>query len=104
MLDDEFDLNESIVSGSFDDHFDMGLIGTADGTVWYICWNPERSKTSLITSHRDQITGLVTIDEMHIATSSSDGTIRIFRLEDRSEILRISAERSVSFVVFSFVL
>ena len=101
MLEDEFELSDSIVSGSFDDQFDMGLVGTADGTVWYICWNPERLKTSLITSHRDRITGLISIDEMHIATSSLDGTIGVFRLEDRSEILRIHAERSVSSVRFS---
>lgn len=95
MLEDELEVNDSIISGSFDDQFGMGLVGTADGTIWYICWSPDRSKTALITSHRDCITDLICIDDMHIATSSSDGTIRIFRLEDRSELLRIHAERSV---------
>jgi WD40 repeat protein len=86
-----------VISGSFDQIFDMGIVGTASGSLWYVCWSSDdRSKTRLVASHNDQITGLVTIEDTHVATSSLDGTIRIFQLEDRNEILRFDAHGLVS--------
>ncbi len=75
----------------------MGIVGTLCGSLWYICWITDRSKTRLLTSHTDQITGLIPIEDTHIVTSSLDGTIRIFQLEDRNEILRFNANGLVSF-------
>ena len=96
IIQDEFQLDGGIVSGSFDQTFDMGIVGTTCGSLWYICWNSERSKTRLVASHTDQITGLVPIEDTHVVTSSLDGTIRIFQLEDRNEILRFDAQGLVS--------
>ena len=93
---DEFQLDEGIISGSFDDIFDMGIVGTSCGSLWYICWTTERSKTRLVASHTDRITGLIPIEDTHMVTSSLDGTIRIFQLEDRNEILRFDANGLVS--------
>lgn len=78
----------------------MGIVGTLSGSLWYICWITDRSKTRLITSHTDQITGLIMIEDTHIVTSSLDGTIRIFQIEDRNEILCFNANGLVSFIVF----
>lgn len=95
-IQDEFQLDDGIISGSFDNTFDMGIVGTSCGSLWYICWTTERSKTRLVASHTDLITGLIPIEDTHIVTSSLDGTIRIFQLEDRNEILRFDANGIVS--------
>ncbi|CAF3688347.1 unnamed protein product [Rotaria sordida] len=87
---DEFQLDDGIISGSFDNVFDMGIIGTLCGSLWYICWTTDRSITRLVASHTDKITGLIPIEDTHIVTSSLDGTIRIFQLNDRNEILRFN--------------
>jgi WD40 repeat protein len=81
----------------------MGIVGTLSGSLWYICWITDRSKTRLIASHTDEITGLIPIEDTHIVTSSLDGTIRIFQLEDRNEILRFNANGLVSFK-FSYLI
>ena len=81
-------MDDGIVSGTFDHVFDMGIVGTLCGSLWYICWRTDKSKTRLVTSHTDQITGLISIEDNHIVTSSVDGTIRIFQLDDRNEVLR----------------
>ncbi|CAF4368551.1 unnamed protein product, partial [Adineta steineri] len=65
-------------------------VGTSCGSLWYICWTTDRSKTRLVVSHTDKITGLIPIEDTHIVTSSHDGTIRIFQLDDRNEILRFN--------------
>ncbi|CAF3669977.1 unnamed protein product [Rotaria sp. Silwood1] len=90
-IQDEFQLDDGIISGSFDNTFDMGIVGTLCGSLWYICWTTERTKTRLVASHTDRITGVIPIEDTHIVTSSLDGTIRIFQLEDRNEILRFDA-------------
>ncbi|CAF0756991.1 unnamed protein product [Adineta ricciae] len=90
-IQDEFQLDDGIISGAFDNIFDMGIVGTSCGSLWYICWTSERSKTRLVASHTDRITGVIPVEDTHIVTSSFDGTIRIFQLEDRNEILRFDA-------------
>ncbi|CAF3419659.1 unnamed protein product [Rotaria sp. Silwood1] len=89
-MQDEFQLDDGIISGSFDSTFDMGIIGTLCGSLWYICWTTDRSITRLVASHTDKITDLIPIEDTHIVTSSLDGTIRIFQLDDRNEILRFN--------------
>jgi hypothetical protein len=89
-IEDEFELDDGIISGSFDNTFDMGIVGTLCGSLWYICWITDRSKTRLIASHTD------------IVTSSLDGTIRIFQLEDRNEVLCFNANELVN-LKFSYL-
>jgi len=101
-IEDEFELDDGIISGSFDNTFDMGIVGTLCGSLWYICWITDRSKTRLITSHIDQITGLIPIEDTHIVTSSLDGTIRIFQLEDRNEVLCFNSNELVNLKLFIF--
>lgn len=103
-IEDEFQLDDGIMSGSFDHTFDMGIVGTLAGSLWYICWITDRSKTRLLASHTDEITGLIPIEDTHIVTSSLDGTIRIFQIDDRSEILRFNANGLVSVLAYSGVL
>lgn len=96
-MQDEFQLDDGIISGSFDNAFDMGIVGTSCGSLWYICWKMDRSKTRLVASHTDEITGLIPIEDTHIATSSLDGTIRVFQLNDRNEILRFNTHGMVCY-------
>lgn len=91
-VEDEFQLDDGIISGSFDSTFDMGIVGTSCGSLWYICWRTDRSKIRLVTSHAQRITGLIPIEDNYIATSSSDGTIRVFQIDDRNEILRFDTD------------
>jgi WD40 repeat protein len=100
-IQDEFQLDDGIISGSFDNIFDMGILGTLCGSIWYICWTTERSKTRLVASHTEPITSVIPIEDSHIVTSSLDGTIRIFQLEDRNEILRFDANGLVCFMMTS---
>lgn len=95
-IQDEFQLDDGVISGAFDDTFDMGIVGTSAGSIWYICWTSDRSKTRLVASHTDRITGLIPIEDTHVVTSSLDGTIRIFQLDDRNEILRFDAQGLVN--------
>ena len=37
-IQDEFQFDDGIISGSFDNIFDMGIVGTLCGSLWYICW------------------------------------------------------------------
>lgn len=97
IIEDEFQLDDGIISGSFDNTFDMGIVGTLSGSLWYISWITDRSKTLLTASHNDEITGLIPIENNHIVTSSLDGTIRIFQLDDRNEIVRFNANGLVCF-------
>ena len=98
-IQDEFQLDDGIISGSFDNIFDMGIIGTLCGSIWYICWTTERSKTRLVASHNDLITSVIPIENTHVVTSSLDGTIRIFQIEDRNEILRFDANGLVGLII-----
>ena len=100
MIEDEFQLDDGIISGSFDQTFDMGIVGTSSGSLWYICWRTDRSKTRLLASHTDQITGILPIENTHLVTSSLDGTIRVFQIEDRNEILRFHIDGLVCFSSF----
>lgn len=95
-IEDEFQLDDGIISGSFDNTFDMGLVGTLSGSIWYICWRTDRSNTRLLASHTEQITDVLPIEETHLVTSSLDGTIRVFQIDDRNEILRFNADGLVS--------
>ncbi|CAF4153815.1 unnamed protein product, partial [Rotaria sordida] len=87
-LQDEFQLDDEIISGSFDNTFSIDIVGTSCRSLWYICWTTQRTKIRLVVSHTDRIMGVIPIEDTHIVTSSVDDTIRIYQLEDRNEILR----------------
>ena len=93
---DEFLLDGGIVAGAFDASLDVGIVGTSSGSLWHIAWAQNRSKTRLLSSHMDHITGLVSIGDVHVATSSHDGTVRVFELKDRQEVLRFDSDGLVS--------
>ncbi|CAF1149459.1 unnamed protein product [Rotaria sordida] len=90
-LQDEFQLDDEIISGSFDNTFSIDIVGTSCRSLWYICWTTQRTKIRLVVSHTDRIMGVIPIEDTYIVTSSVDDTIRIYQLEDRNEILRFDA-------------
>ncbi|CAF0808559.1 unnamed protein product [Rotaria sordida] len=88
MTTNEFQLDDEIISGSFDNTFSIDIVGTSCRSLWYICWTTQRTKIRLVVSHTDRIMGVIPIEDTHIVTSSVDDTITIYQLEDRNEILR----------------
>lgn len=78
----------------------MGIVGTLSGSLWYICWKIDRSNTRLLASHTDHITGVLPIAKTHLVTSSLDGTIRVYQIEDRNEILRFHIDGLVCVLSF----
>ncbi|CAF0722865.1 unnamed protein product [Didymodactylos carnosus] len=90
IIQNELQLDGAIISGGFDSTFDMGIVGTTNGSLFCICWS-DRSKTRLLASHVHTITGIVPIEDTHLITSSEDGTIRLWQLDDRDELLKFDA-------------
>ncbi|CAF3072577.1 unnamed protein product [Rotaria sp. Silwood2] len=64
-IQDEFQLDDEIISESFNNTFDMSIVGTSCGSLWYICWTTERAKTHPVASHTHRITGVILIEVTH---------------------------------------
>ncbi|KAM8961104.1 WD repeat-containing protein 90 [Pelodytes ibericus] len=80
LMEHEMTLDGAIVSATFDDTLDMGIVGTTAGTLWYINW-VENSSIRLISGHRNKVTDLaVGPGESHCATSGEDGSVRVWSL------------------------
>ncbi|CAN0024134.1 unnamed protein product [Lampetra planeri] len=78
VLEAELRLDASAVSAAFDDDLDMGVVGTAVGTVWFIGW-AECSSMRLVSGHAEQVTGLAFgPDEALFASSAADGSLRVW--------------------------
>ncbi|XP_061411307.1 WD repeat-containing protein 90 isoform X1 [Lethenteron reissneri] len=78
VLEAELRLDASAVSAAFDDDLDMGVVGTAVGTVWFIGW-AECSSMRLVSGHAEQVTGLAfSPDEALFASSAADGSLRVW--------------------------
>ncbi len=54
VMEDEMQLDGSIVSASFDNSLELGVAGTSSGTLWYINWD-ERSSIRLVSGHVQQV-------------------------------------------------
>ena len=92
----QLQLDAGIISGSFDEQLDLGLVGTTSGSIWYISWKAERPKICLMTTMAQSIMELVSVDASHIAISTEDGFIRTFCLDNHSETSRIIVDVEVS--------
>lgn len=54
FLEGELTLDGAVVSAVFHDSMDMGVVGTAAGTLWYVSW-AEGASTRLVSGHRSQV-------------------------------------------------
>lgn len=54
QLEQELLLDGTVISATFDDVLDMGIVGTTAGTLWYINW-AESSSIRLISGHKTKV-------------------------------------------------
>ncbi|TNN42767.1 WD repeat-containing protein 90 [Liparis tanakae] len=93
LLGQELMLDGPTVSAAFDNTMDMGVVGTAAGTLWYISWS-DSSSIRLVSGHQAKVNGVVfSADERHFATCSEDGSVRVWSAP--------SSELEVQFQVLS---
>ncbi|KAK2097187.1 WD repeat-containing protein 90 [Saguinus oedipus] len=57
LMERELVLDGAVVSASFDDSVDMGIVGTTAGTLWFVSW-AEGTSTRLISGHRSKVRDL----------------------------------------------
>ncbi|XP_053413027.1 WD repeat-containing protein 90 isoform X3 [Nycticebus coucang] len=87
FMECELSLDGAIVSASFDDSMDMGVVGTTAGTLWYVSW-VEGTSTRLVSGHRSkprcgspQVNEVAfSPSESHCATCGEDGSVRVWSL------------------------
>ncbi|XP_045400730.1 WD repeat-containing protein 90 [Lemur catta] len=80
FMEHELSLDGGVVSASFDDSMDMGVVGTTAGTLWYISW-AEGTSTRLVSGHRSKVNEVVfSPSESHCATCGEDGSVRVWSL------------------------
>uniref|UniRef100_A0A3Q2NPU8 WD repeat-containing protein 90 n=1 Tax=Fundulus heteroclitus TaxID=8078 RepID=A0A3Q2NPU8_FUNHE len=78
VVEQEIMLDGAMVSAAFDNSVDMGIVGTAAGTLWYINWS-DNSSIRLVSGHRSKVSDVVfSGDERHFATCSEDGSVRVW--------------------------
>lgn len=54
VLEQEIMLDGAMVSAAFDNTFDMGIVGTTAGTLWYISWS-DNSSIRLVIGHKTKV-------------------------------------------------
>ncbi|XP_062041569.1 WD repeat-containing protein 90 [Lepus europaeus] len=80
FLEHELTLDGAVVTASFDDSMDMGVVGTTAGTLWYVGW-AEGTSTRLVSGHREKVNEVVfSPSGPHCATCSEDGSVRVWSL------------------------
>ncbi|XP_062955596.1 WD repeat-containing protein 90 isoform X1 [Cynocephalus volans] len=88
FMERELTLDGAVVSASFDDGMDMGIVGTTAGTLWYVSW-AEGSSTRLISGHRSKVNKVVfSPSESHCATCGEDGSVRVWSLASMELVIQ----------------
>ncbi|XP_068102464.1 WD repeat-containing protein 90 [Hyperolius riggenbachi] len=88
LMEQEMTLDGAVVSATFDEALEIGIVGTTAGTLWYVNW-VEDSSIRLISGHRNKVTGLVVAPgETHCATCGEDGSVRVWSLHSFELLLQ----------------
>lgn len=79
VMEDEMTLDGAIISASFDEALETGIIGTSSGTLWYVNWD-ERTSIRLVSGHAKKINDLLFSgpDDQYFATCSTDGILHLW--------------------------
>ncbi|XP_057178394.1 WD repeat-containing protein 90 isoform X4 [Triplophysa rosa] len=87
-LEQELLLDGTVISATFDDVMDMGIVGTTAGTLWYINW-ADSSSIRLISGHKTKVNGVVcSPDERHFVTCGQDGSVRVWALQSNELLVQ----------------
>ncbi|KAF5928623.1 hypothetical protein HPG69_007508 [Diceros bicornis minor] len=80
FMERELTLDGAIVGAVFHDSMDMGVVGTAAGTLWYVSW-AEGTSTRLVSGHSSKVNEVVfSPSESYCATCGDDGSVRVWSL------------------------
>ncbi|XP_014648903.1 PREDICTED: WD repeat-containing protein 90 [Ceratotherium simum simum] len=80
FMERELTLDGAIVGAVFHDSTDMGVVGTAAGTLWYVSW-AEGTSTRLVSGHSSKVNEVVfSPSESYCATCGDDGSVRVWSL------------------------
>ncbi|KAH0631787.1 hypothetical protein JD844_019595 [Phrynosoma platyrhinos] len=88
LLEQEMILDGTIVSATFDNCMDMGIVGTTAGTLWYINW-AENTSIRLISGHKNKVNEVTFSPlESHCATCGEDGSVRVWSLDSMELVVQ----------------
>ncbi|BFZ03507.1 hypothetical protein BsWGS_06545 [Bradybaena similaris] len=91
VMEDEMVLDGAVTSAEFDDTLDMGIVGTAAGTLWYINWS-ERTSIRLVSGHQNKINGVAFLPNNMMLTGGDDGSVRVWSLENREQAIQFQVQ------------
>lgn len=87
IVEKEIQLKSCIKSCQFDESLEIGIAATSKGTLWYIDWK-EESSVRLMSTHTDRITQICCINDKLLSTTSCDGSLCIWSLNDRERVVQ----------------
>jgi WD40 repeat protein len=92
LLESELEvaLDGEVTALSLDAALAMGVAATTAGSIWYLNTAAgAKQKIRLVSSHTEQITGLVfSGDEKYLASTSVDGTLRLWSVGGGEQIMQ----------------
>ncbi|XP_077979468.1 WD repeat-containing protein 90-like [Glandiceps talaboti] len=102
VMEDEMCLDGGIVSASFDDTLDMGIVGTTAGTLWYINWI-ERTSIRLVSSHVNLVNDIVFDEsEQYFASCADDGSLKVWSINDMEQKIQFQvSDQACNCLAFS---
>ena len=72
----------------------QGVVGTSSGTIHYINWS-ESSGVSIVSGHSSGITSVAfTRDNSLLATTSTDGSLTVWRVDTLEQTVLFQAQKS----------
>lgn len=95
VTETKMDLDGCIVAGAFHSEALVGIVGTAAGTVWFVDARQGR-QVRLVCSHSafvNQVT--FTPDEQCILSCSSDGSVRLFDMRIRRQVMHYQIHNQI---------
>uniref|UniRef100_S4RVZ0 WD repeat domain 90 n=1 Tax=Petromyzon marinus TaxID=7757 RepID=S4RVZ0_PETMA len=87
-MEGEMVLDGAVVSAAFDDVMEMGIVGTAAGTLWYINWT-ERACVRLVSGHRGKVNDIAfSPDGSQLVSGSEDGLLRVWSVPEMELVVQ----------------
>lgn len=101
VMEDEMILDGAITSAQFDHTMDVGVVATAEGTLWYVNW-VERTSIRLVSSHTSKVNRIAFSESDLFATCCHDGSLNVYSLADMERSLQFQVlDQSCNCIAFS---
>ncbi|KAK6302093.1 hypothetical protein J4Q44_G00281460 [Coregonus suidteri] len=97
LLEQEMMLDGTVVSATFDDVMDIGIVGTTAGTRWYINW-VDNTSIRLISGNKSKVNYVVfSPDVSHFATCGEDGSVKVWSAPSNELVVQFQVLKQVMF-------